>query len=61
MLLCRGYNQQRKDLFDTVSILLQPLGLPNIPIQVLPKILLYGDERFLLISNSMILEAILNY
>ena len=61
LLLCRRFDEQRKDLLDTVSILLQPLGFQNLSSQELLKILLYGDERLPLKSNTMILEASINY
>ena len=61
LLLYRRYDEQRKGLLDTVSILLQPLGFPNLPSQALLKILLYGDDRLPLLSNSRILEAAQSY
>ena len=61
LLLCRRYDEQRKGLLDTVSILLQPQGLPSLPKQTLLKILIYGDESLPLTSNTMILEATINY
>ena len=61
LLLCCRYDEQRKDLLDTFCIMLQPLGFPNLPSQALLKILIYGDDRLPLISNTRILEATLCY
>ena len=59
--LCCRNDEQRKGLLDAISILLQPLGFPKLPSRTLLKILLYGDDRSPLISNTRILEATLLY
>ena len=61
LLLCRRYDEQRKGLLDTISILLQPLCFPNLPRQTLLKILIYGDESLPLTLKTMILEPTINY
>ena len=60
-LLCRNYAMQRRDLLDAIYTILQPQGLSHLSNEVLLKIVLYGDERLPLISNTKILEATLKY
>ena len=61
LLLCRNYAMQRRDLLDAINTILQPEGLSHLSNEVLLKIVLYGDERLTLISNTKILEATLKY
>ena len=61
LLLCRNYAMQRRDLLDAINTILQPQGLSHLSNEVLLKIVLYGDERLTLISNTKILEATLKY
>ena len=61
LLLCRNYAMQRRDLLDAINTILQPQGLSHLSNEVLLKIVLYGDERLTLLSNTKILEATLKY
>ena len=61
LLLCHSYDVQRQDLLDTINPILEPQGLSNFSNKALLKILLYGDERLPLKSNTMVLEATIKY
>ena len=61
LLLCHSYEVQRQDLLDTINPILEPQGLSNLSNKALLKILLYGDERLPLESNTMVLEAAIKY
>ena len=61
LLLCHSYDAQRQDLLDTINPILEPQDLSNLSNKAVLKILLYGDERLPLKSNTMVLEATIKY
>ena len=60
LLHCHSYDACRADL-DSVNSTLQPYGLPNLSNALMLKLILYGDERLSVDSNSEILKATLRY
>ena len=61
LLLCHSYHVQRQGPLDAINSILVPQGLSNLSDEALLKILLYGDERLPLVSNTMILMATIKY
>ena len=60
LLRCHSYDAYRTDLLDSVNSTLQPYDLPNLS-NALMLMMLYGDERLSVDSNSEILKATLRY
>ena len=61
LLHCHSYDAYRTDLLDSVNSTLQPYDLPNLSNALMLKLILYGDERLSVDSNSEILKATLRY
>ena len=61
LLHCHSYDACRTDLLDSVNSTLQPFDLPNLSNALMLKLILYGDERLSVDSNSEILKATLRY
>ena len=61
LLHCHSYNAYRTDLLDSINSTLQPYDLPNLSNALMLKLILYGDERLSVDSNSEILKATLRY
>ena len=61
LLLCHAYDQERRDLLNSVNAILRPHGLTNLTNETLLQILLYGHEKLSFDLNTKILEATLNY
>ena len=57
LLHCHSYDAySRRDRLLSVNSTLQPYGFPDLSNALLLKIILYGDERLLVDSNSGILK-----
>ena len=61
LLLCHAYDQERRDLLNSVNATLRPHGLTNLTNETLLQLLLYGHEKLSFDLNTKILEATLNY
>ena len=61
LVLCHSYDVQRQDVLDAINSTLEPQGLSNLSNEALHEIILYGDERLPLKSNTMVLEAKIKY
>ena len=61
LLHCHSYDAYRTDFLDSVNSTLQPYDLPNLSNALMLKLILYGDERLSVDSNSEILKATLRY
>ena len=61
LLHCHSYDACRTDLLDSVNSTLQPYDLPNLSNALMLKLILCGDERLSVDSNSEILKATLRY
>ena len=61
LLHCLSYDACRTDLLDSVNSTLQPYDLQNLSNALMLKLILYGDERLSVDSNSEILKATLRY
>lgn len=61
LLHCHAYDAYRRDLLDSVNATLQPYGLSNHSNALLLEMMLYGNERFSVDSNTEILKATLKY
>ena len=61
LLHCHSYDGYRTDLLDSVNSTLQPYDLPNLSNALMLKLILYGDERLSVDSNSEIFKATLRY
>ena len=59
MLHFHSYDAYRRDLLDGVNSTLQPYDLPNLSNVLFLKIILYGDERLSVDSNSEIVKSTL--
>ena len=56
-----SYNACRRDLLESVNSVLQPCSISNLSNALLPKKILYDDERLPFDSNSEILKITLRY
>ena len=65
LLHCHSYDACRTDLLDSVNSTLQPYDLPNLSnalmLKLVHQLILYGDERLSVDSNSEVLKATLRY
>ena len=61
LLSCHLYDVQRHDLLGTVTAILLTKGLSNLSNEMLLRVLLYGDERLSIYSNSQFIKATLTY
>ena len=59
LLHCHSCDACRTDLLDSVNSSLQPYDLPNLSNALMLTLILYGDERLSVDSNSEILKATL--
>ena len=58
LLHCHSYDSYRTDLLDSVNSTLQPYDLPNLSNALMLKLILYGDERLSVDSNSESLKQL---
>ena len=61
LLLCPYFDVHRRDLLAGIFVLLRPLGYVYLANELLPQLLLYGDEDFPDSVNRHILEFTLNF
>ena len=61
LLHCHSYDKYRRDPLGSLNSTLQTYGLPNLTNSRLLRMMLYGDERLPVDSNSEILKATLRY
>ena len=60
-LLCHTYDASRRDLLNSVKVILLSHGLISLSNEELLKVILYGHEQLPFDSNAQILTATLKY
>ncbi len=61
LLFCHLYVVCRRDLLNSVNAILHQHGLSNLSNKIMLRVLLYGDERLPIVSNTEVIKATLKY